>query len=92
MIRVGGGYCGIDEFIEQYGPMEVLKIMQQEHKGGKHSGNQKPKDGTCSGVKNIKDMKDAMRASLLSNVKTYQETNGGQKDKVNAKGMHIDDI
>lgn len=27
VIRVGGGYMSADEFIEQYGPMEILKIQ-----------------------------------------------------------------
>ena len=27
VIRVGGGYMGADEFIEQYGKMEILKMM-----------------------------------------------------------------
>ena len=26
VIRVGGGYMSADEFIEQYGPMEILKM------------------------------------------------------------------
>jgi len=35
VIRVGGGYMGADEFIEQYGKMEMLKLMHnQEHHGG----------------------------------------------------------
>ena len=59
MIRVGGGYCGIDEFIEQYGPMEILKIMQAQHKAGEHTHGKNPK-GSCKSTnpKNIKDMKD----------------------------------
>jgi hypothetical protein len=32
VIRVGGGYMSADEFIEQYGPMEILKIQQQEER------------------------------------------------------------
>ena len=26
LIRVGGGYMSVDEFIEQYGKMEVMKL------------------------------------------------------------------
>ena len=33
-----------------------------------------------------------MRASLLSNVKAYTETDGGQKDSVARTGKNIDDI
>ena len=95
LIRVGGGYCGVDEFIEQYGPMEMLKIMHAERTaGGKDSNtnkNQQKKD-----MQNIKDMRESMResmkASLLSNVKSYTETNGGQKDKVARHGQKLDDI
>ena len=28
LIRVGGGYMSADEFIEQYGRMEMLKMMK----------------------------------------------------------------
>lgn len=27
VIRVGGGYMGADEFIQQYGPMEMAKVL-----------------------------------------------------------------
>ena len=30
VIRVGGGYMSADEFIEQYGRMEMMKMMRQE--------------------------------------------------------------
>ena len=30
VIRVGGGYMSADEFIEQYGKMEMMKMMRQE--------------------------------------------------------------
>lgn len=86
LIRVGGGYCGADEFIEQYGPMEMLKIMHAERAaaGDKRStANQK---AIARDMRNIKDMRESMResmrASLLSNVKSYTETDGGQKDSV----------
>jgi hypothetical protein len=26
VVRVGGGYCGIEEFIVQYGPSEIEKV------------------------------------------------------------------
>lgn len=35
VIRVGGGYMNVDEFIEQYGRMEVIKaIAEEERKNG----------------------------------------------------------
>jgi hypothetical protein len=30
VIRVGGGYMSADEFIEQYGKMEMMKMIRQE--------------------------------------------------------------
>ena len=30
VIRVGGGYMSAHEFIEQYGKMEMMKMMRQE--------------------------------------------------------------
>lgn len=30
VIRVGGGYMGADEFIEQYGKIELLKMMKAD--------------------------------------------------------------
>lgn len=30
VIRVGGGYTSVDEFIEQYGRMELMKMIAQE--------------------------------------------------------------
>merc|ERR550514_203779 len=30
VIRVGGGYMSVDEFIDQYGKIELLKLMKHE--------------------------------------------------------------
>jgi hypothetical protein len=30
VIRVGGGYMSVDEFIDQYGKIELLKLMRAE--------------------------------------------------------------
>jgi hypothetical protein len=32
VIRVGGGYMSVDEFIEQYGRMELMKVIAEEEK------------------------------------------------------------
>jgi hypothetical protein len=32
VIRVGGGYMNVDEFIEQYGRMEVVKAYAEEER------------------------------------------------------------
>lgn len=34
VIRVGGGYMNAEEFIEQYGKIEMMKIMKMEEKEG----------------------------------------------------------
>ena len=33
LIRVGGGYMSVEEFIEQYGKMEMLKLAAQSQEG-----------------------------------------------------------
>lgn len=32
VIRVGGGFMNVEEFIEQYGKLEMLKLMKAEEK------------------------------------------------------------
>lgn len=32
VIRVGGGFMNVEEFIEQYGKIEMLKLMKAEEK------------------------------------------------------------
>ena len=32
VIRVGGGYMGADEFLQTYGPMEMVKLINTEQK------------------------------------------------------------
>jgi hypothetical protein len=43
VIRVGGGYMSVDEFIEQYGRMELMKVIAEEereaHKNDKHDSD-----------------------------------------------------
>lgn len=78
VIRVGGGYMSVDEFIDQYGKIELLKIMKQEgdpmadeilKKGGgaRHStvGDKK------LGVNALDDAKAAARKSLMGNINVY---------------------
>ena len=43
MIRVGGGFMTIDEFITQYGPIEMLKYQQAVEV--KENGGRMPKNG-----------------------------------------------
>lgn len=36
VIRVGGGYMGVEEFIEQYGKMELMKAIAEEERQAGH--------------------------------------------------------
>ena len=76
VIRVGGGYMSADEFIEQYGRIEMLKIMKAEGEsdGGdflSKGSNRDNSNGRASNVIGMGDMKNMMRDSLMKNVKTY---------------------
>lgn len=78
---------GADEFIEQYGRIELLKMMKAEgqnvdqeikdlkkNPGGGRAGS------TGRGSIGMNQMKALMKNTLLANVKTY--TTDGQHDKV----------
>jgi len=78
VIRVGGGYMSADEFIEQYGKIEMMKMLKaQEGGGGGGEGSPRrgsglmPKhsDGIAVGMG---DMKEMMRQQM-NNIKTYTE-------------------
>lgn len=86
VIRVGGGYMSADEFIEQYGKMEMMKMMRQEElnslaeAGGSKDFVPDIKNRSSSGrlpggAAAMGDAKDMLRASLFSNIKTYEKTN-----------------
>ena len=67
-----------DEFIEQYGRIEMLKIMKAEgdsDAGGdfmsRGSLDRAGSTGRASNIVGIADMKGMMRDSLMKNVKTY---------------------
>lgn len=61
LIRVGGGYCGVDEFIEQYGPMELLKIMHAERTAAGDKNAHGSQKAIARDMRNIKDMRETMR-------------------------------
>ena len=76
VIRVGGGYMSADEFIEQYGRIEMLKIMKNEgdSEGAdflSRGSNRDNSNGRASNVIGMGEMKNVMRDSLMKNVKTY---------------------
>jgi len=61
VIRVGGGYMSADEFIEQYGKIEIMKLMrEQEHNSGADGksgrGVGKMDGSPAAGIADMKDM------------------------------------
>ena len=80
VIRVGGGYMSVNEFIEQYAKAEMIKMMRQGNldgealpsgRDGSGRGSSSKFDGT--NAMSMADMKQQMKRSL-SNVKTYKTT------------------
>lgn len=84
VIRVGGGYMNAEEFIDQYGKIEMMKMMHMEEqkeqqsrgtlKGGSKSGidsNTGPRASMRPGALNAAEIKDKLRANMLSNIKQY---------------------
>jgi hypothetical protein len=70
VIRVGGGYTSVDEFIEQYGRMELMKMIaaeelhaQHEHGGDGHHKAATDQLGHAADLKRIKEKTDRMMAS-----------------------------
>jgi hypothetical protein len=103
LIRVGGGYMSADEFIEQYGRMEMLKMMKAQdpdfdvEKAQRMASTGRGSVGRGSQAQNIGDMKAMMRASM-ANIKTYgpgdNYTEGeSARDKTsNFKGKNLLDL
>ena len=79
LIRVGGGFMSIDEFIEQYGPMEMLKIAKQEEvKQGKNMKYSKDPDSNKLGsTLGMGDIRGQMRQSM--NVTETEKSNQFKK-------------
>jgi hypothetical protein len=76
VIRVGGGYMSADEFIDQYGRIEMLKLMKDGDSEGaeflsKGSMNRDNSNGRASNVVGMGDIRNLMRDSLMKQVKTY---------------------
>jgi hypothetical protein len=68
VIRVGGGYMSADEFIEQYGKMEVMKMMRQEemnqgtdNNGGNTAMNGRQSVKLLGGASSMADAKAMLR-------------------------------
>ena len=45
VIRVGGGYMNAEEFIEQYGKIEIMKLMREQEQNGGASTDGKSERG-----------------------------------------------
>ena len=82
VIRVGGGYMSAAEFIEQYGKIELMKMMKAQEEpdtGSQGGGNSNMRSGRGSvgrmsstgAAMSMGEMKDYLRQSL-NNVKTYE--------------------
>lgn len=76
-----------DEFIEQYGRMEMLKIMKEKDpQFDVQKANRMTQGGSASRAANalgVGDMKDMMRQTM-SNIKTYggeSPKSGGRRDQ-----------
>lgn len=83
VIRVGGGYMSAEEFIEQYGRQEMMKMMKTDQDGksgdglsGRNAGAGKMDGKSAAG---IGDMREMMRNQLM-NVKVYE--NQGSADNL----------
>jgi len=96
VIRVGGGYMGVDEFIDQYGKIEMLKHMKSQgdpmadqilKKGGgaRHStvGN------AALNSAGLAQIRDQARESMMTGVNVYERgstnNSGNLGDSLNSK-------
>lgn len=92
VIRVGGGYMSVDEFIETYAKQEMAKMIKlgqldpESAKGGTGRGSQGVLEG---GAMSMAQMKDQLRGSL-ANVKTYETGNVFGMDSSKPKGRQVD--
>lgn len=92
VIRVGGGYMSADEFIEQYGQIELVKMMKAQGEditgmstasaAVRGRGSVGRSSNASGGAIGMGEMKDLMRQSL--NIKTYEN------DATNKKGTFED--
>ena len=87
LVRVGGGYMSADEFVDQYGQIEMLKAMkeagdpnfEEARKTLAHTGNQarsgsNPRTSVMApNVAGLAEMKEKMKNDIL-NAKAYTET------------------
>lgn len=89
VIRVGGGYMNAEEFIEQYGKIEMMKMMKmEESKGGfdnneqqdlsKSAGKSDLTPNRRRGTEMMSQLGEAMKEKMrqqLNQVKVYDSQN-----------------
>lgn len=76
VIRVGGGYMNAEEFIEQYGKIEMMKMMKMEEsknaQATEDKGLIKPANASASDIaRRGAEIKEKMRQSLMK-ITPYQ--------------------
>lgn len=81
VIRVGGGYMNAEEFIEQYGKIEVMKMMKMEESKNAQGYNTEERAKTSTGLEAERrktqmgaEIKMKMRESLMK-ITPYQTQN-----------------
>jgi hypothetical protein len=85
VIRVGGGFMSAEEFIEQYGKIEMLKLMKtKERECASPSRNSSGGGNNNSNVVGIGDMKEMMR-NQIANVKFYEDHSQNLKGTFDSK-------
>jgi hypothetical protein len=87
VIRVGGGYMNAEEFIEQYGKIEMMKMMKMEENKNAQGTEEKPGTKGPTGAADMArrnamgaEIKEKMRQSLMKHITPYQ-THSTNKDK-----------
>jgi hypothetical protein len=104
VIRVGGGYMNAEEFIEQYGKIEMMKLMKMEENKNQESSRQEETKTLNSSRSSFKlgvgeqktvmavDYKnliqDKLRQSLMTIKQDYESTGSALKEGVK-KTSHI---
>ena len=72
VIRVGGGYMSVHEFIEQYGKIEMMKLQKEQNaKSGKVKGISKY--GKTIGIGEVQDMLKATIDSVATDLLRVSE-------------------
>ena len=80
MIRVGGGFMTIDEFITQYGPIEMLKFQQAQEIKNNPGGKPRSKSSVSPSkmiAKNVAAMRQTIKSGIGGNDSQYDSRGAG---------------